>query len=96
MLEERLTKECGLSLRRWRHWKDVMHERPQKLLAETLVVLILQLRAQEHGHAVEALGDVRGDGLLLEQLNLRAQTAEEEYLLRGCAAQDARGRLTVD
>ena len=51
-----------------------MHERPEELLAESFVVLRLELFAQEHRDAVEALGDVRGD---------RVEGVEQPVVWRG-------------
>mmetsp|Transcript_18044 Transcript_18044/g.44695 ORF Transcript_18044/g.44695 Transcript_18044/m.44695 type:complete len:239 (-) Transcript_18044:93-809(-) len=84
------------TLRRRRHGQDVVHERPQELLAEALIVLVFQFGAQKHGNAVESRGEVRGDRILLEKLHLRAQAPEEEHLLHRRAAQDAPGGLPID
>ena len=78
------------------HREHVVHERPEELLAESFVVLRLELFAQEHRDAVEALGDVRGDRVLLEELHLAAEAAQEDHLLHGRAGQDARAALPVD
>ena len=73
-----------------------MHERPEKLLAEPLVVFFLELRAEKDGDAVEAVGEVRGNRVLLVDLNLAAEAAEKDDLLDGRAGEDTARALAVD
>ena len=78
------------------HGQDVVHQGPEEAFAEALVVLVLELGAEEDRDAREVFVKVLGDGVLFEELHFGSEAADPQDFFRGGSFHYAHGCLRVD